>query len=116
MPLIPTEWEKWINVSGEQHHRDRFPLMRPVRYELSESLDEPSGAFAQERGAITVNVSNGGLCLLTDWAPELPQVIRLHMPMGGSQAQTPTLAVVRWVRPVPFEPEGMYLVGLRFVL
>ncbi len=114
--LNQAEWQGWIRVRGEEQHRHRFPLMRAVRYELSEPIDGQGAVVAQERAGITVNVSNGGLCFLTDWAPSLPQVIRIHIPMTGGLAETPTLAEVRWVRAMPFEPEGLYLVGLKFVL
>jgi len=104
-------WAEWSQVAGAQHHLDRFPLMRLVQYELSAARD-----LAPEGAGITVNVSSGGLCLLLDWAPPVQEVLRVHVPMPATLAQTPTLAEVRWVRPLPFTDNGAYFVGLRFLL
>ncbi len=110
------EWEGWATVENQQRSRHRFPLMRAVSFELNDPEEGRGRAFAQKRGAITLNVSNGGLCLLTDFAPHIGQVVRVHVPMTGELAETPTLAEVRWVRSVPLKPEGVHMVGLRFVL
>ena len=117
------KWEEWNQGAGEQQHGDRFPLMRLVRYETSALLkqeDVQEGqehtAARQEGAGLTVNVSNGGMCLMMDCAPAIREVLRLHVPMPVPGAQTPTLAEVRWVRTLPFGWEGVYAVGLRFVL
>ena len=101
-------------MTGAQQHLDRFPLMRPVQYELSAAREARD--LAPEGAGITVNVSSGGLCLLLDWAPPVQEVLRVHVPMPATLAQTPTLAEVRWVRPLPFTDNGTYFVGPRFLL
>ncbi len=116
MSLDRTEWEEWIRVKGERHRTDRFALMRAVRWELSESTEGKVVRLAREGVGITVNVSNHGLCLITDWVPTVNQVVRIHMPMTWTEARTPTLAEVRWVRALPFEPKGLHAVGFRYVL
>ncbi len=100
----------------EQVSRDRFPLIRPIRYELSEPTGDEGIMASYERIAVVVNVSNGGVCLLLDWEPAFQEVLRLHVPMEGNLAQTPTLAEVRWAQPLPFDREGVCLVGLKFIL
>ncbi len=77
---------------------------------------EARGLAAPEGAGITVNVSSGGLCLLLDWAPPVQEVLQVHVPMPATLAQTPTLAEVRWVRPLPFTDNGTYFVGLKFLL
>ncbi len=109
------QWAEWSQVAGAQHHFDRFPLMRPVQYELS-AAREAHGLALPEGAGITVNVSSGGLCLLLDWAPPVQEVLRVHVPMPATLTQTPTLAEVRWVRPLPFADNGAYFVGLKFLL
>lgn len=115
-PLDPGGWQVWRGSTGEQVSRDRYPLIRPIRYELSEPTGEEGIMTSHDRIAVVVNVSNGGLCLLLDWDPAFQEVLRLHVPMEGNLAQTPTLGEVRWVRPLPFEPARVYLVGLKFIL
>ena len=56
------------------------------------------------------------MCLLMDWEPDIQVVLRVHVPMPVMMAKTPTLAEVRWRRPVPLGWEGLYFVGLKFVL
>lgn len=65
---------------------------------------------------LTVNVSSGGLCLLADWSPRPGEIFRIHLPLSTAEATTPTLADVRWVRPLPFESSGLSMVGLKFVV
>ncbi len=125
MHVIPRhdKWEEWNQGAGEQQHGDRFPLMRLVRYETSAPLrleevqeGQEDTAARQEGAGITVNVSSGGLCLMMDWAPAVKEVLRLHVPMPVPLAEIPTLAEVRWVRTLPFGWEGVYAVGLQFML
>jgi hypothetical protein len=111
-------WETWEadrEKTNQQQHHDRFPLMRPVQYELSRPLgSEPS---EEKRGqGLTVNVGSGGVCLLMDHKPALQDVFRIHIPMPVLMAQTPTLAEVRWLKGLPFHQNGVYFVGLKFLL
>ncbi len=48
--------------------------------------------------------------------PAVREVLRVHVPMPVTLAETPTLAEVRWVRRPPFTKEGVYVVGLKFIL
>jgi len=113
------KWTDWSEVTGEQQRGDRFPLMRLVRYESSaplDQLDQEAVSHGEEGAGLTVNVGNGGLCLLIEHAPQVHEVLRLHVPMPVPWARTPTLAEVRWVRHLPFGWEGLYAVGLKFLL
>jgi hypothetical protein len=112
-------WEEWNEETGEQQHGDRLPLMRLVRYESTVPLmqEEHEEIAEQQVGAgLTVNISSSGLCLLLDWAPQVRALLRLHVPMSAPTVKTPTLAEVRWVRPLPFRWGGVNIVGLRYIL
>ena len=65
---------------------------------------------------LTVNVSSGGLCLLTEWSPKLGEIVRVHVPLSTVGATTPTLADVRWVRRVPFADNRLSIVGVKFIV
>jgi len=112
-----SNWEAWEvdRLKTHEPHRDRFPLMRPVHYELSEPVGEKTNGGHKGRG-LTVNVNSGGMCLLMDHKPELQDVFRVHVPMPILTAQTPTLAEVRWVKALPFHQNGTYFVGVKFLL
>src|SRR5207248_188584 len=110
------KWAEWSEVIGERQRADRYPLMRLVLYESSAPLVPEARQLGGEGAGIALNVGNGGLCLLLDWAPEVREVLRLHVPMPASWAKTPTLAEVRWVRSLPFGDETIHAVGLQFVL
>ncbi|TLY27561.1 MAG: hypothetical protein E6K63_10560 [Nitrospirae bacterium] len=116
MSPLEDKWAEWSEVTGERQRADRYPLMRLVRYESSAPLVPEARQLGEEGAGIALNVGNGGLCLLLDWAPEVREVLRLHVPMPVSWAKTPTLAEVRWVRSLPFRDETIYAVGLQFVL
>jgi hypothetical protein len=111
---------KWSGAWDELQRRDRVPLIREVRCETSDAVQTEQGwerphEPASSR-ALTINVGNGGLCLLTDWRPAPREIVRLHMPMPIASVKTPTLAEVCWQRALPFKRDGIYVVGLRFLL
>lgn len=115
------QWEKsdWRGEWSDQQHRDRFPLMREVQYEPSEPVE--GEIMVEHHGqkfsaGLTVNVSNGGICLLMDQAPAIREILKVHVPMPITSAKTPTLAEVCWRRALPFERNGVYVVGLKFLL
>lgn len=116
MSPLEGKWAEWSEVTDERQRADRYPLMRLVLYESSAPLVPEARQLGEEGAGIALNVGNGGLCLLLDWAPEVREVLRLHVPMPVSWAKTPTLAEVRWVRFLPFGGETIYAVGLQFVL
>ncbi len=59
-----------------------------------------------------LNVSQGGTCILTENAEEPGKVLRLRLPLQGTDIHVPSLAEVRWV-----VPEGKrFKMGLRFLI
>jgi hypothetical protein len=116
-------WEAWEvdRKKALMQRHDRFPLMRTMHYEMgapadvSEEEEEAETANGHMKG-LTVNVSSGGLCLLIDRALPVREVLRVHMPTPLQLVQTPTLAEVRWLRALPFVTNGLYVVGLKFLL
>ena len=100
----------------EPVRENRFPLMRAVRFERTEAFSEAVGRDGHKGIALSINVDSGGMCLLMDVAPQRQEVLRVHVPMPATLAMTPTLAEVCWKQPVPLGREGLYFVGLKFVL
>ena len=105
----------------------RYPLSQRVTFELSTplTLQQPR---SEEAEADTQNVSEGGLCLITERSLEESQIVKIKLPIPNVVAKTPTLAEVRWVRREPSDwqetavqqaitgrREDHYLVGLRFL-
>jgi hypothetical protein len=48
--------------------------------------------------------------------PNVTEVLKVYVPTPINQAQTPTLAEVAWTRPLPFAPDTVHFVGLKFVI
>jgi PilZ domain len=121
---------------GRRQH-ERYPLSQTVAFELSAplTLHEP---HPEEAAGDTKNVSEGGLCLITERPLEESQIIKVKLPIPNVVATTPTLAEVRWVKrqmmnylSPPAQPSNRqqsavrqaitgqrgdhYLVGLRFL-
>jgi len=109
---------KWSSAVFENKplRVNRFPLMRPVQYERTDMWSETAGREGPNGTGLSINVSSTGLCLLMDWEPQRQEVLRVHVPMPIALSQTPTLAEVCWTRPVPLSSNGLYFVGLKFVL
>ena len=110
-------WDyKGFGFGDEALRRNRFPLIRPIQYERTAGLSDTAHIEGRKGTAFIINVESGGMCLLMDWEPDIQVVLRVHVPMPVMVAKTPTLAEVRWRRPVPLGWEGLYFVGLKFVL
>ena len=115
--MTQTEWE-WPITTGVQKHQERVAVLRPVPFEMTTHVDGRSSAVTNGK-ALSLNISNGGMLVLMDHAPEVEQVLKVLVPTPTSLAGTPTLAEVRWTRRVPFgrpNGQGTYLVGLKFIL
>jgi PilZ domain-containing protein len=114
--VTQTEWE-WPISTHLQNHRERVPLLRPVPFEMTTQVDDPSDS-ANSGKALSLNISSGGMLVLMDHAPGVEQVLKVLVPTPTSSAGTPTLAEVRWTRKLPFgssKNEGAYFVGLKFL-
>jgi len=110
-------WDEWdLPMHALDVRRPgRVPLLARVSYEGGVPVGE-SGLSPRSGHALTLNVSDSGMCLLMEHAPELEAVLRVRIPTTTSLARIPTLAEVRWVRRVPFEEATMYCAGFRFLL
>ena len=114
--MAQTEWE-WPMIDCQENHRERVALMRPIPYELTRPVDEPTKS-ACEGKALSLNISSGGMLVLMEQAPDVDQVLKVYVPTPVTVAETPTLVEVRWARRVPFgkgNGTGPYLVGLKFM-
>jgi hypothetical protein len=112
------EWE-WPVMPNQQKHSERVTMIRPIQYEMTSPIDHElfEEQFASRQGkALAINVSSGGMLLLMDRAPDIMQVLKVHVPMTSHLMQIPTLAEVAWTRPVPIGPNNLHFVGLKFVL
>ena len=95
---------------------ERVSYVRTVQFERT-YVNEAAGECRNHVAAgLSINVSSLGLCLLVDWVPVMGEIWRVHMPMPVSTAQTPTLADVRWARPIVFHGKELAIVGLKFLL
>ena len=109
------EWD-WPISTDFQKHNERVALLRPIPYEMTTPVDDPS-ASAHEGKALSVNISSGGMLILMEQAPAIEQVMKVYVPTPISVADTPTLAEVRWTRRLPFGKAngGAHFVGLKFM-
>ena len=111
-----TEWE-WPMAECQENHSERVALLRPIPYEMTTPVDGISVAATAGK-ALSLNISNGGMLLLMDQAPDVEQVLKIYVPTPITMADTPTLAEVRWTRKLPFgksNGNGAYFVGLKFM-
>lgn len=110
------EWEWPISTDFQKHH-ERVALLRPIPYEMTTPVEDPS-ASAHQGKALSINISSGGMLILMDQAPAIEQVMKVYVPTPITAAETPTLAEVRWTRKLPFgrnNGAGPYFVGLKFM-
>ena len=110
------EWE-WPMTESYENHSDRAAMLRPILYEMTSPIEGEGLGLGSGR-ALSLNISNGGMLVMMDQAPEIEQVMKVYVPTPISIAETPTLAEVRWTRKLPFgkvNGNGPYFVGLKFM-
>ena len=61
------------------------------------------------------NVSNAGICLVTEQPLEDSSLLRCGVPLPGAPVAVPTLMQVRWTRQSGGRHDG-YISGLQFIL
>ncbi len=108
-----TDWEQAINVPPRQ---TRCSLQRLISYQYEASDRHTVIMTREERMAVTINISDEGLCLLMDRAPTVRDVLRLQMLGSDGTLREARLAEVRWVRPLPVGQEDVHVVGVKFLL
>jgi len=91
-------------------------MMHTVVFERATPQLGPEGTLLYSRVGLSLNASTSGLCLLVDSAPSVGEVWRIQVPGAAEGMCTPTLADVRWTKPVPMVKSGLVVVGLRFLL
>ena len=96
-----------------QRQAQRFLLSINVTYEMSVHENSWQPVEKPNRGTV-VNVSTGGLCLMTNEALEVGQVLKMALPLPRVEVTAPTLAEVRWVKNE--SSKSGYQAGLRFLL
>ena len=114
--VAQTEWE-WPMTDSQRSHNERAALMRPILYEMTTPV-EVSTSSTHSGKALSLNISTGGMLVLMDQPPALEQVMKVYVPTPITEAETPTLAEVRWMRRLPFGKSngiGAYFVGLKFI-
>lgn len=114
--IASSEWEKWNHFLSRGSQRDRVSLTQVVLIERSTLRVVADDIPGPNMMGLTVNVSSGGLCLLADWSPKFGEILRVQLPLSTGGTTTPTLADVRWVRPLPFEGSHLSMVGLKFIV
>ncbi len=104
-------WAERLDVParGERHS-----IQRLVRYEYRTSDDALGAEPRREGTGLTINVGDGGLCLLLDWAPTVGDIMRLAIVPPEPPLLSPCQAEVRWVSPLPLACDNIYLVGIKF--
>lgn len=91
----------------------RFLLSWDVSYETSVHENTCQTVYDKTKGKV-LNVSAGGVCLLTNEPLKVGQVLRMALPLPNVEATAPTLAEIRWVKKQ--NEKGIYQAGLRFLL
>lgn len=114
--MTSMEWE-WPIRDSYENHSDRAVLLRPILYEMT-APEAGNGNLVIGGKALSLNISSGGMLVLMDQAPDIKQVLKIHVPTPITIAETPTLAEVRWTRKLPMGDSSSrvtYFVGLKFM-
>lgn len=100
----------------ERRVHDRFPVAYRLKARLLEPLvpGEEGSRTPQEIQGEVPNIGAGGLCLVTDQAPELAAPLRCEILVPLIRVGIPTLVQVRWT---DWDSDGRkYRMGLQYVI
>ena len=80
----------------------RSPLARAIVFTVIERADPGTSDIlpqtrSEKNGGITINMSQGGLCMVTEQELAEHEIIRIDMPLTETFLSAPTLAQVKWV-------------------
>lgn len=89
---------------------ERAGINPEINEELRPTYSWQQTGREKSRG-ITKNVSEGGLCMITEQELEESEVIRIELPVTETFLSAPTLAQVKWVSYV----ENKFNVGLAYL-
>ena len=79
-PFSLKGWDECHSRDGTQERDDRFPCMRVIHFRISAhwaKVAETEAQTGQDGAGLSVNLSSGGLCMVTRKALELGSVLRL---------------------------------------
>ncbi|HTP42644.1 MAG TPA: PilZ domain-containing protein [Nitrospiria bacterium] len=91
----------------------RYPWQGEVAYRRSVPSRGQTLRTISGQGQLH-NVSEGGICLLTDERLAPKQLLSIALPLSQPEVSVPTLAYVQWTRPM--RGTGRYAAGLSFVV
>ena len=114
-PPMHPNWEPWEVSRHGGSDRRRTPVIRPVQYTFNATLEGGEVVDVHGRG-LTINISEGGLCLLMDHTPHVQDVLRVQVSLPDLMTEVPTLGEVRWVRRLPLGSQDLCAVGVQFIL
>jgi hypothetical protein len=114
-------------MNGNIQRYPRYPFSQTVTFEMS-ALLALREIHKKEMEGSAKNVSDGGLCFVTDRVLEESQIIKIKIPILNGAAAIPTLAKVQWVKKYPLmetqesaqpaiagQRRKQYTVGLCFI-
>lgn len=116
MDEILAQWEAWTQVRQTLSRQDRVPILQSVLFERAMPRMGQDGVMLHSRLGLSLNMSSAGLCLLVNDLPSVGEVWRVSVPSSAVGIRTPTLADVRWMKPLPLAQCGIFVVGLKFIL
>jgi len=116
MDYLTKAWTDWEQVTNVPPRQTRCSLQRLIGYQYEASDTHTVIMTRDERMGVTINISEGGLCLLMDRAPTVRDVPRLLMLGSDGTPREARSAEVRWVRPLPVGQEDVHVVGVKFLL
>jgi len=74
----------------------RASFRKPVEFELSAIVVAPRGTSPMRKGH-GIDISSTGMGLETDFRPEKGSMLKLLVPLSGSDIKMPVFAQVQWV-------------------
>jgi hypothetical protein len=94
----------------EKRIHPRTELLQSISYDVA--MLKRSVETVETVAADILNISTGGVCIMTEKTHEPGKVIRLNLPHKGTDIPVPSLAEVKWVDPA----NARFKMGLEFLM
>lgn len=98
-------------LEKERREHIRIDFSDILSFTSCTSLDADTAGSEYKAEGTAVDVSKGGLCLLSKNSMKDTRVVKLSIPLPGLSVEIPALAMVVWETPF----EDAYKVGMKFI-
>ncbi len=101
-----------LSMEKDRREYERVPVTGEITIVSTMSPGETKETGPIAGTCKSVNISSGGLCIVTEKTLSVPSVVRVNVPVPGVPVEIPALAMVMWQE----QCGSGSMAGLKFII